>query len=189
MSDLIAQAVQRLREGRVQVDRGLSDDEVSRVQDRFGFMFSPEHREFLKAALPVGRSWPDWRDGSDEALCGRLDWPIAGVIFDVHNNGFWPDSWGDRLDDRDVRERVARAHLALVPRLVPVFSHRYLTAGPQFVPSPVFSVHQTDVIVYGDDLLDYVAHEFLGEPLHPSPDRMYVPFWSDLAVGAEDSDL
>lgn len=106
----------------------------------------------------------------------------------MHNNGFWPASWGDVPDGKDERERRARAHLALVPRLIPVFSHRYLTAEPQFTPSPVFSVYQADVIVYGDNFLDYVAHEFGVPPLHPS-DRTYVPFWSDLAEGAENRDM
>jgi hypothetical protein len=85
-------------------------------------------------------------------------------------------------------EREARAHVARVPRLVPVFSHRYLTSDLQFNPSPVFSVEQTDVIFYGDNLLDYVAHEFRVPPLHPS-DRTHVPFWSELAEGAENRDL
>ncbi len=69
-----------------------------------------------------------------------------------------------------------------------MFSHRYLPSGPQFAPSPVFSVHQTDVIFYGDDLLDYVAYEFGAPPRHPSA-RTHVPFWSNLAEGAENSDL
>jgi hypothetical protein len=50
-------------------------------------------------------------------------------------------------------------------------------------------VHQADVIYYGDGLLDCVAHEFKVPPLHPSPDRAHVPFWSDLAEGAESRDL
>lgn len=189
MPDLIAQSVQRLHASGTRLDPGLSDEEVSRVQDKFDFVFGPEHREFIQSAVPVGKSWPDWRRGSDEDLRGRLDWPVEGVLFDVHNNSFWPTSWGDRPDEKHDRERAARAHLAHVPRLVPLFSHRYLTADPQFVPSPVFSVHQADVIYYGDDLLDYVAHEFRVPPLHPSPERTYVPFWSDLAEGAENRDL
>ena len=32
---------------------------------------------------------------------------------------------------------------------------------PQLPDNPVFSVHQTDIIVYGTDLEDYLAHEFL----------------------------
>lgn len=186
--DLIAQSIQRLRAGGVRLDRGLSDEEVSRIQDKLGFAFGAEHREFLQAAVPVGKSWPDWRSDTDDDLRGRLDWPVDGVIFDVHNNDFWPASWGARPDARNDREREARAHLARVPTLVPVFSHRYLTSGPQFKPSPIFSVHQTDVIFYGDNLLDYVAHEFHVPPLHPSS-RTDVPFWSDLAEGAENRDL
>lgn len=186
--NLIAQAIQRLSTGGVRLDRGLSDEELSRVQDRLGFAFGPEHREFLQSAVPVGKSWPDWRNDPDVDLRRRLDWPVDGVIFDVHNNGFWPASWGDRPDGKDDREREARAHLGRVPRLVPVFSHRYLPSDPQFNPSPVFSVHQADVIFYGDNLLDYVAHEFDAPPLHPS-DRTHVPFWSELAEGAENRDL
>jgi hypothetical protein len=131
---------------------------VLRVQDRLDLEFGHVHREFIQSAVPVGKSWPDWRHDSDEDLRGRLDWPIDGLIFDVHNNGFWPATWGDRPDGTKDRERKARAHLAGVPRLVPVFSHRCLTSDPQFRPRTVFSVHQADVIFYGDDLLDYVTH-------------------------------
>ncbi len=188
VSDLIAQAIRRLRASGVRLDRGLSDEEVSLVQDKFMFTFGPEHCEFLQAAVPVGESWPDWRNDPENNLRGRLDWPVDGVIFDVRQNGFWPVSWGDRPDGRDDRESEARAHLARVPELVPVFSHRYLASDPQFAPSPVFSVYQTDIIFYGDNLLDYIAHEFRAPPLHPS-DRTHVPFWSDVAEGAEDRDL
>jgi hypothetical protein len=33
-------------------------------------------------------------------------------------------------------------------------------ADPTGPSAPVLSVYQTDVIIYGDDLLDYVQHEF-----------------------------
>lgn len=110
------------------------------------------------------------------------------MIFDVHNNGFWPSSWGDRPGDRDLAGRHARRRLAQAPRLVPLFSHRYVADGSEHVPSPVFSVCQADVIYYGDNLLDYVAHEFNVPPLHPG-ERRHVPFWSDLAEGLEAVDL
>lgn len=186
--DLVDQAVERLRSSGVRLDRGLSDDEVSQVQARFAFAFGPEHRHFIQSVMPAGKSWPDWRNGADEDLRGRLDWPVEGILFDVHNNGFWPASWGTRPDGRTDREREARAQFARVPQLIPIHSHRFLTSDPRFHPSPVFSVYQTDVIFYGDDLLDYVAHEFHVPPLHPSS-RTHVPFWSDLAEGAETCDM
>ncbi|WP_286930655.1 MULTISPECIES: hypothetical protein [Aeromicrobium] len=188
MIDLVARSIERLRAAGVRIDQGLSDQEVSRVQDRFNFVFGPEHREFIQSAVPVGGSWPDWRNGSDEDLRALLDWPVEGALFDVHNSGFWPVSWGDAPDGRDERERRARSHLVRVPRLVPLFSHRYLASDPQFCPGPVFSVYQTDVVFYGDNILDYVAHEFSVPPLQPSH-RTHVPFWSDLALGAGNHDL
>jgi hypothetical protein len=86
---------------------------------------------------------------------------------------------------------ATRRHLSLVPRLVPLCSHRYLPADPAPVPSPVFSVYQTDVVYYGDNLLDYVAHEFRVPPLHPAEpgQRQRIAFWSDLAEDVDDADL
>ncbi len=184
MPDLIAEAIQRLRRSGVHLDRGLSTREVAKIEARFGFTFGPEHRSFLRSVLPVGRSWPNWRRDPADELRGRLDWPIEGVIFDVRHNGFWPASWGNRPQETDAWEPEARKHLAEVPKLVPVFSHRYLASDPGVKPSPVFSVHQTDVIYYGDNLLDYVAHEFSVPPFNPS-EPTHVPFWSDLATGVD----
>ena len=188
MPSLVAQAIERLRSAGVQLDPGLSDREISRVQDEYHFVFGPEHREFLRLALPVGGHWPDWRHGSADDLGFRVGWPIEGVVFDV-GNGFWPASWGVEPSGRAARERLGGTHLQRVPKLVPLFSHRYLTADPEFAPSPVFSVHQTDVIYYGDNVLDYVAHEFKVPPRHPSPNRTHVPFWSDLAENVDERDL
>jgi hypothetical protein len=84
---------------------------------------------------------------------------------------------------------VARGRLALLPSLVPVYGHRYLVADAAYVPSPEFSVYGSDVIVFGDDLLDYVAREHHVPPRHESPHRTYVPFWSDIGMGADDTEL
>jgi hypothetical protein len=133
----------------------------------------------------------DWRDAPRAVLQGRLDWPVEGVIFDVHKNGFWPSSWGDRPQESILAEGQARERLAQVPKLVPIYSHRCLPADPAPVPTPVFSIYQTDVIYYGDNLLDYVAYEFKTPPLRPAApgERPHIHFWSDLADGAESADL
>jgi len=186
MSDLVARAIELLRLARVRLDPGLSDAEVSAVQERFGFEFGPEHRELIQSVLPAGSDvWPDWRHGSPGDLQGRLDRPADGVLFDVHRNAFWPATWGPRPDARDEREACARDRLVGVPRLIPLYSHRYLAAGRAYHPSPVLSVCQTDVIHFGNDLVDYLAHEFGVADRQPSPARVRVPFWSDLADGVE----
>jgi hypothetical protein len=136
-------------------------------------------------ALPLGDSWPDWRDGSDVDLRSRLDWPVDGVLFDVEKNAFWPSSWGQRPGDIGSAVEVAREHMRSVPKLVPVFSHRYLPAAPCQPRSPVFSVHQTDTIYYGSDLEDYLLNEFGGQGRTIERKPSHIAFWSELAEGRE----
>lgn len=175
------QALGVLRDAGVLLRPGLSETELTRIEQRFQFAFHPSHREFLAGALPTGPRWVDWRGEDDETLAERLRQPIEGVLFDVDRNGYWPRSWGTRPSDRASRRVIAEEHLSGVPRLIPIYAHRCVPAGPDPVVAPVFSVHQTDVIYYGADLLDYVAHEFarpLARPDISEPAR--VPFWSDL---------
>lgn len=188
VDNLVTEAVDRLRSASVKLKRGLSNRELAGIERSLGFTFNPEHRRLLALVLPTGESWPDWRHASTDQLRLRFDWPIDGVIFDVQNNGFWPSSWGERPGDPSLAERCARDQLSRVPRLVPIYGHRYMAADSAYAPSPVFSVYQTDVIYYGDNLLDYISHEFRIPPLHPS-DPTRVPFWSDLALGTEAKDL
>ncbi|MFF2846809.1 hypothetical protein ACFVT5_10805 [Streptomyces sp. NPDC058001] len=162
-----------------EIERGMSALELERVEERWEFRFAPEHRTLLGEGLPVGSAWPDWRDGDPENLAARLAWPVDGVLFDVEHARFWHPDWEPRpTDTRDALD-MARGYLALVPTMVPVFSHRYLLADPERTGTPVLSMHQTDIIYYGTDLADYFRHEF-GHPVPPPEDHPYptIPFWS-----------
>lgn len=157
---------------------GLSERELDAVEARFGFSFSADHRVFLAAGLPHGSpSWPDWRHGDPEDLAARLERPAEGALFDVEHNRFWHPDWAPRPAETADALRVARAELATVPRLVPVYGHRYLPGTAGEWGHPVLSVHQTDIIFYGNDLADYVRHEFTGRA-SPLPARATVDFWS-----------
>jgi hypothetical protein len=141
--------------------------ELARVEETFGFTFNPDHRVLLSAGLPVGERWPDWRDGDPRALRKRLAAPIAGVLFDVEENDFWWPQWGPRPTHKAAAVATARRELERVPRLVPVYGHRYAPALPE-PDLPVLSVVQTDVIVYGRNLADYLRREF-GLPSDAEP--------------------
>jgi len=159
---------------------GLSDAELDAVEKEFGFSFADDHRAFLAERLPVGRGWPDWRDGDRDELRDRLATPVEGVLFDVAENGFWYDGWGPRPASAAAAVTVARGFLLTVPRLIPVYAHRYLPAGRGASGHPVLSVMQTDVITYGADLADYLRREFEGGAAEPVRARPTVAFWSDL---------
>jgi hypothetical protein len=166
--------------GRFAIKPGLSDTELAAVEAEFGFSFADDHRAFLAAGLPWGRGWPDWRDGDRGDLRERLALPVEGVLFDVVENGFWYDGWGRRPPDDDAAVSVARGGLVTAPRMIPLYSHRYLPAGRTMSGHPVLSIYQTDVICSGATIVDYLGAEFgLGAPTN-EPRRPTVAFWSRL---------
>jgi hypothetical protein len=181
-SQIGAEAFRRLAAlDTVAIAPGLTDDEVARVENAFGFEFADDHRAFLSAGLPIGGAWPNWRESSRKALRKWLRSPADNVLFDVEMNDFWGAEWGVRPARMKDALRSANYHLARVPQLVPVHSHRYLPAGRGSHRHPVLSVYQTDVICYGTDLFDYINREFgKVEPDTTQPATSSVRFWSDL---------
>lgn len=190
MTSVVERAVSLLRHADITLDPGLTETELGGIEQRFGFTFSADHREFLATVLPSGDRWVNWRYDAAEAIASRLAWPTDGTIFDVRKNGFWPRSWGPKPQDDGDAEALARNRMAAVPVLVPLYSHRLLPAAPAPTGSPVFSVYQTDVVYYGNDLADYVAYEFkVGKVTQGHHPKVRIDFWSDLAEGAESEDL
>ncbi|WP_277959504.1 hypothetical protein [Frigoribacterium faeni] len=155
-----AEVVELLRERRVALEAGLSEAELRRAERRYGVRFAPDHRELLALALPVADGWYDWRARTDKRVRDAIRAPFEGVLFDVENNVFWPASWGERPDSVEARFEVVKQQVTTWPQLVPLYGHRYLPAAPFGPGAPVFSVVQTDVIVFGTNLLDYAAREF-----------------------------
>lgn len=173
---------------RAEIGPGLSERELDAVEARFGFTFSADHRVFLAAGLPYGSPrWPDWRNGDPEDLAERLAGPVEGVLFDVEHNGFWHPTWRPRPPGASEALRIARSELASVPQLVPVYSHRYLPGTAGECGHPVLSVHQTDIIIYGNDLADYLRNEFTGRA-SSLPAHATVDFWSYFVHGGPGTD-
>ncbi|MEV6731351.1 MULTISPECIES: hypothetical protein [unclassified Streptomyces] len=172
-----------------EIGPGLSEWELDAVEARFGFTFSADHRVFLAAGLLHGsRSWPDWRNGDAEDLAERLAGPVEGVLFDVEHNGFWYPGWSPRPAGTSDAVQIARSELAAVPQLVPVYSHRYLPGTAGECGHPVLSVHQTDIIIYGNDLADYIRNEFIGRA-SSLPGHSTVGFWSYFVHGGPGTDV
>lgn len=174
---------------RAEIGPGLSERELDAVEARFGFTFSADHRVFLAAGLPHGsRNWPDWRNGDPEDLADRLAGPVEGVLFDVEHARFWHPAWPPRPAGTSDALRIARSELAAVPQLVPVYSHRYLPGTAGECGHPVLSVHQTDIIFYGNDLDDYIRNEFTGRA-SSLPAQSTVDFWSYFVHGGPGIDV
>jgi hypothetical protein len=178
-----AQAQLLLQELGLPCEPGLSHLELRSIERRFEFTFNPDHRTLLMAGLPsTGQkygNWPDWRSDDSSHLRRWLFEPIDGVMFDVAENAFWLEAWGERPAKTEKALSVAKQALKSVPRLVPVYGHRFAPALPD-AGLPVLSVVQTDVIVYGSDMADYLRREFGSGQAEPVGPATAVPFWSGL---------
>ena len=179
MSLTLAEASRLWDDIPVPTDEGMAEVELARVEQAFGFGFNPDHRVLLAAGLPIGGRWPDWRNPESPTLRAMLDAPVDGVLFDVEQNDFWFAAWGRRPSDVGEALEVARTRLQSVPRLVPVYGHRYAPALPED-GLPVLSVVQTDVVVYGVDIEDYLRREFGLRP-EGGVEAKPVPFWTEAA--------
>jgi hypothetical protein len=162
----VRKTIELLKSAHVVFEEGLSDNEIARREQQFGLRFPPDLKALLQTALPVGVesastfSFPNWRSGDDQTLQTRLDWPFEGMAFDIEHNVFWLDDWEPKPSSLGEAIEIARRHVAAAPKLVPVCSHRYLPCEPLDAGNPVFSIYQTDIIIYGIDLWDYFWNEF-----------------------------
>lgn len=151
----------QLRSFGVTIEPGLTDRELAAAEERYKVTFNPEHRSFLRAMLPVGRGWWDWRSDTD-ALRNAISQPTTSILELVGDGHFWWSAWGEppaRLEERVSLVESDSAHWA---RLVPLRGHRYvpeLISGDQ---SPVFSVVDDDIVTYGRSIREYLDREYWG---------------------------
>ena len=157
---------------------GLSDAEVRRAEENYGFQFPPDLKAFLQTALPVGSPvFPDWRLEDDLYIREMLDLPLQGILFDVEN-GIWLPEWGQRPKLIEEAKALVEEHVKKAPRLIPIYRHRMMPDRPHLVGNPILSVHQTDIIYYGFDLDDYFRHEFDLPGRKPWPPEVTsIEFW------------
>ncbi|MET9224815.1 hypothetical protein [Lentzea sp. NPDC003310] len=172
---------------------GLTDAEFAAIEAEHGFEFADDHRAFLAAGLPVNtpfepeegvihtwtQPWPEWRDGDPDQLRRRVDYPVVRILDEVRSGDHWNAIWGERPTSSDDAVALARRAMRDVPRLVPVYGHRFLPAGRGTSGFPVLSAWGTDIVIYGLDLADYVDQEF-GNPVRDNRfARKSIPFWWD----------
>jgi len=188
----IESVVARLRSAGIQFDEGMSEKELVLAEEKYRVRFPPDLRDFLQIALPLSGSssgwFPSWRraiTGDEEShrkIVASLEWPADGICFDIEHNGFWmEEEWGHRPSELDQAKDLAKRKIAEAPRLIPIFSHRYIPSEPNTPGNPVFSIYQTDIIHYGAELISYLEAEFLGGTLPEDITSVRpVRFWNRL---------
>lgn len=181
----LKKVIDALKEKGVLFEKGLNLQEISRVEKLYNINFPTDLKEFLATALPISNKFVNWRDMSEDnirSIKDRLNWPLEGMIFDIENNGFWYSGWGVKPNDLKIAIKICKNEMEKVPKLIPIYSHRYISSEPHEIGNPVISVYQTDIIYYGEDLLSYLQIEFNIKRYEDMnfDSIKYVRFWSEL---------
>lgn len=162
---------------------GYSQAELEDVQARWGLRFPPDLvdllREHRPLPLPGSNISFDWLLSEPALIQGRLDWPFESFWFDVENNDAWWPEWGEKPSSlAEQRDRLKQV-FAEAPKLIPLYSHRYIPQEPLESGNPVFSVYQMDVICYGTDLKDWIERERGGWSAKSWRTIKEIRFWSE----------
>jgi hypothetical protein len=186
---IIDTVVELLKNKNIIFEEGLTNEEFHAITMMFGISFPYDLEYFLQTALPVSTGFVNWRKALNdkderESINKRLSWPLDGILFDVENNTFWYDEWDENNNNAEHQVRIVKQHYRTYPTLIPIYSHRYIPSLPIEEGNPVFSVYQTDIIYYGNDLISYFCNEFHIKLLEYSvPEKpKYIEFWGKMAT-------
>jgi hypothetical protein len=159
---------------------GLSDQELDRIEGQLGFALPPDFRYLLGNIKDEGNVFFPWAKFDLAEYQRRVDQVLEGILFDVEKCGDWADCLGERPSPPSAAAERARREFPKWPKLLPIYSHRFLPAHPCEPGNPVFSIVQTDIIYYGANLAHYLMNEFLERDRNaPWPEIRPIAAWSD----------
>ena len=177
------------------LEEGLSDEEFKKIEICYSIKFPISLRTLYKSFLPSGFDFYNWRDFSEDNVTKiktKLKWPLEGMLFDVVANGFWKKCFGPKTNNIEENQDIVinytnNSSNEIVPKLIPIFSHRYVPCYPDVMNMSVISVYQTDIIYYGYDLEDYFEKEFGAidkykeqADINYKKEPVKIPFWTEI---------
>lgn len=172
---------QLFRKNKVVCEKGLSENEIERIQEIYSIVFPKRLKEFLMCALPVSEGFYNWRDFSDENILfikNKLKEPFDDIYM-YAEEVYWCDNWGKKPDKKEEIEKEVKCRLKEAPVLIPVYMHRYMPMVKEDNP-PVLSVYGVDVIYYGENFDKYLEMEFGNEGNRTVGQCSFIPFWSEI---------
>jgi len=160
--------IERLKKAGLHFDQGLSDIEIQKIENAFGFRFPKEIASFFSCAYPVGGGFFNYRDISQKNIDRFYDFQkkiVRCFEFDIKNNtgslqAMLRAYLGEFTNTEDFRKAIMKS-LENSPKLIPFCAHRCFFDGIDDMPIVSFW-QAVDTIIYGYDLENYFESEFLG---------------------------
>ena len=165
-----------MKETGVCFSSGLTNDTLAKVEKTYEICFPDSLKGFYLTALPISvenTEFPRWDDFSPKNIAvirQRISAPYQWLKQDIER-GFWLSAW----DGKTIDELLETA-----PKLIPIYSHRYVPMLNHPNP-PVISTVGRDTVCYGVSLEDYLLREFCDENTAFEGMKVpYIPLWSDI---------
>ena len=156
-----AELKKKLEEAGVEFYDGLTEDEIKIIEDFYRIKFPEELKVFYMDGLPISEGFYNWRDfdsQNTEMISERISRVRIDIADDIDSFD-WPESWGTRPENEEERLHLFISKLNEAAPLVPLYKHRYISSQYE-QGNPVFSIHGTDIIYYGENLTQYFLIEF-----------------------------
>jgi len=168
--------IKQMKEAGVCFSSGLTNDTISKIEEIYEIRFPDSLKAFYSTALPISvgnTKFPEWNDFSPENILfirQLIRAPYQWLKQDIER-GFWLSIWDGKTAD----ELFLNA-----PKLIPIYSHRYVPMLKHSDP-PVISTVGRDTVCYGASLEDYLLREFCnGGTSFEKTEVPYIPLWSDI---------
>lgn len=167
----------------VKFEKGLTLDELNQIERIYQVKLPRSLRQFLMTALPISRGFYNWRNIQDDNI-RYIKKVLNKPLLDIYNMAeeiYWCDNWGEKPEDEKIIVQEIRARLKKAPKLLPIYAHRYMPIVLDENP-PVISIHDIDIIYYGENLEDYFNIEFGKKEQNTIAFKNItpIPFWSDI---------
>ena len=167
----------------IKFEKGLTGEEILNIEKRYAILFPEELKQFFSIALPISDGFYNWRNFNDEnvrMIMRKIETPFLDLK-EYIDEIYWCDDWGEEPENIEARNDFLMKKINTAPKLIPMYSHRYI-ANNQSIQNPVFSIHGTDVIYYGENLKSYLEIEFGIKEYSDMKIENIIPvsFWSDL---------
>jgi len=167
----------------VEFETGLTIEEIVKIEDVYKIKFPKSLKEFLMIALPISKGFYNWRNlEQDNVMFIKeiINRPTEDVD-ELAEEVYWCNDWGEEPKDEVNIALIVRERLKRAPKLMPIYGHRYIPVIPEDNP-PIISIHDTDIIYFGENLEDYFKVEFGGKEQGKIEFKNInpIPFWSDI---------
>ena len=179
--------IEHLKKKKYEFLSGMTLGQIDTVERAYGFKFPKSLADFYSCGLPLPKDrlsdFPDLKHLDPQNVSdveSRISKPLENLRSAVRR-GFWIAAWGNRPESDDDAIAVFDTYASTAPKLIPVYSHRYVPVLEGVDDPPVISAVGQDIIYYGCNLADYLEREFLDKRGPIDPDKIVrIPFWSDV---------